>query len=58
MSDEGATLERRHRIVFEDGTSREFRAVHFGPHSLVADGRVYLYSQVDEVHLARKAATR
>ena len=42
---------RNNRIVFEDGCVREFRTVTFGSHSIVADGEVFLYSQVDEVHL-------
>ena len=41
-----------HKIVFEDGTVRSFRNVVFMPYSLVADGQVFLYSEVAEVHIS------
>jgi hypothetical protein len=42
---------RPNRIVFEDGSEMAFNSISFEPHSIVVDGKVFLYSQVDEVHL-------
>jgi hypothetical protein len=40
-----------HRILFEDGSVGEFTSVTFGSDSIVADGKVISYSEVDEVHI-------
>ena len=42
---------RPNRIVFEDGSEMAFNSISFETHSIVVDGKVFLYSQVDEVHL-------